>query len=112
MDTISSSSAVTNSAVPKSVLNAVNGRTAGRSTEDQAGAAAAAGGVAANGAPGAGPEAGAAGLGEAMGGAAGALSNSTGAPGSTKSAADMQSTFMKLLTTEMKNQDPTNPMDS
>ncbi|MCY0386015.1 flagellar hook assembly protein FlgD [Robbsia sp. Bb-Pol-6] len=112
MDTISSSSAVTNSAVPKAVLNAVNGRSAGRSAEDQAGAAAAAGAVAAAGAPGAAPEAGAAGLGEALGGAAGALSKSTGAPGSTKSAADMQSTFMKLLTTEMKNQDPTNPMDS
>lgn len=33
-------------------------------------------------------------------------------PGAPKSGADLQNTFMRLLVTEMKNQDPTNPMDS
>lgn len=44
-------------------------------------------------------------------------SSSSGATGSTSgtsgtSAADLQNTFLELLVTQLKNQDPTNPMDS
>jgi len=40
-----------------------------------------------------------------------ALADANG-PNAPKSGADLQNTFMRLLVTEMKNQDPTNPMDS
>jgi flagellar basal-body rod modification protein FlgD len=40
-----------------------------------------------------------------------ALADANG-PGAPKSGAELQNTFMRLLVTEMKNQDPTNPMDS
>lgn len=46
-------------------------------------------------------------------GAAGAAKEASNAPiGGGKTGAELQDTFMRLLVTEMKNQDPTNPMDS
>jgi len=38
--------------------------------------------------------------------------SSSGASGTGSSSSDLQTTFLKLLVTQMQNQDPTNPMDS
>lgn len=41
-----------------------------------------------------------------------ASSSSSSASGTSSSVSDMQTTFLKLLTTQLQNQDPTNPMDN
>lgn len=52
----------------------------------------------------------------ALNGASGSSSSSSASASasssSSSSASDMQTTFLKLLTTQLQNQDPTNPMDN
>ncbi|MCP1118752.1 flagellar hook assembly protein FlgD [Robbsia andropogonis] len=87
MNTISNAaSAATNGGLSPQVLDAVNG--AGRRAPGEGGAAPV-----------------------ATGGAT-ATSAEGKALGAGKTGEDLQNTFMRLLVTEMKNQDPTNPMDS
>lgn len=103
MSTTSAIGGSNNNGMSQAVLDAANGpgkRLPGAmSAPGTVGAAGPAGAAGAAGAGG--PDA----LSKKLPGEAGALA-------SGKSGAELQNTFMKLLVTEMKNQDPTNPMDS
>lgn len=92
MNTISNAASAAGGGLSQQMLDAVNGP--GRRAPGEAA-----------GVPGAPGAAGASATSSAAGGEAKAL-------GAGKTGAEMQDTFMRLLVTEMKNQDPTNPMDS
>lgn len=89
-----------------SLMEAVNGRRNAAVMDTAAAAPIAAGGAAA-----AEPGMGGVGGAQKLKASGNALADANG-PNAPKSGADLQNTFMRLLVTEMKNQDPTNPMDS